>query len=189
MGLAEACGYQIAKVIAAGNIDLNSDSIPKNRFIMGKDGFSVQRSIYGLAIYARWLGDESWTKCNALNPESAQLVCENMFIVNSSHSEALDGVGPDVSDPTYSYILLTSLANGMGSRADLEYAAMTSCGLTTDREIIKGSDPGMGIHAGRKFPVKYSWEARYKIAEGGKLFELRYMYEGYSSWVQERAVF
>ena len=127
IGLAEACGYQIAKAIAAGNADLNSDSISSDRFIMGKHGSGVKRSIYGLTIYARWLGDERWTKCNALNPESAQLICENMFIVNSSHSEALDGVGPDVSDPTYSYILLTSLANGIGSRVDLEYAAMTSC--------------------------------------------------------------
>jgi len=184
-GFAETCGKMLYKEILASNADIKPGYSSGGQFTMGRDGFGVERGIKGLKIYAKWNDSKEWLECSG----SGKLSCGSMFDISGSHSEALDGDGPDPESPGYSSLTVTSQVNNMSANAKLVAASLVKCEYLRDSKIIRGKIPRYGSMTGRRYPITFGWTATYEIDGVGKRFNIGYLYNGFTTWFHEKPIF
>lgn len=184
--LGDLCGERLNQQILAANPEIKPGYSSGGEFTLGRDGFGVERGIEGLTIRVRWTSDSDWTTCEISYSGTG---CGNLFDISSGHMEALDGGGPNPANPGYSSLGVISKINGQGASAKLVSSRLTECSYHRDRPIVRGNVPNYGSLVGRKYPVTYSWTARYAIEGTSKEFDLDYRYDGSTTWYHEKAAF
>jgi len=184
--LGDLCGERINQQILAANPDIKRGYSSGGQFTLGRDGFGVERGIKGLSIRVKWTTDSDWTPCEIGYSATS---CGSLFDIDGGHMEALDGGGPNPDSPGYSALGVISRINGQGASAKLVSSRLTECSYHRDRPVVRANVPNAGSLIGRKYPVTYSWTARYAIEGTSKVFDLDYRYDGTTTWYHEKAVF
>ena len=184
--LGDLCGERLNQEILAANPEIKQGYSSGGEFTLGRDGFGVERGIEGLSIRVRWTSDSDWTTCEITTSGTS---CGNLFDIGSGHMEALDGGGPNPANPGYSSLGVISKINGQGTSATLLSSRLTACTYHRDRPVVRDNVPNYGSLIGRKYPVTYSWTARYAIDGTSKQFDIDYRYDGTTTWYHEKAAF
>jgi len=185
-GFAIKCGKFLYKEILKSNADIKPGYSSGGQFTMGRDGFGVQRGIEGLKIYAKWHENKEWLECSGARRE---INCGSMFNISGSHSQALDGDGPDPVYPGYSSLTVISQVNKMTAQAKLISANLVKCEYLRDASIVRGIIPRYGSMTGRRYPIAFGWTATYEIEGVGKRFDIGYAYNGLTTWFHEKPIF